>query len=404
MRKTLIIVILSFPFLVFNSLSQEHTKWRGPDSNGIYPDKGLLKQWPQDGPKTLWVFNQLGEGHSSPAISGGNIFIPAMIDGIGYIYKLSMEGKLVWKKAYGPEFTESYPGARATATVAGDVLYMVSGKGALVCMNTSDGKIRWQKDLFSDFDGKNIRWGINETLLIDGDILFCTPGGKKHNVIALNRHNGKLIWASPGKGEKSAYCSPLLVRLTARTILVTHTESSILGIDIANGKLLWSYPWTNKWAVHANTPVYNNGSLFCYSGYGQGAVMLKMSGDGSSVSKQWTNSSFDSRMGGAVLLDGYLYGSGDASRTWQCLDWATGKQMYSSTELGKGVVISADGMLFCYSERGELALVKATPSGFGVISKASISAGSGQHWAHPVINEGILYIHRGSALIAYKIK
>jgi outer membrane protein assembly factor BamB len=109
-------------------------------------------------------------------------------------------------------------------------------------------------------------------------------------------------------------------------------------------------------------------------------------------------------MGGAVLVDGYIYGSGDASRTWQCLDWNTGEQKYSSKAIAKGVTIYADGMLYCYSERGELALVKADPSGFNIISKTKVTLGSEQHWAHPVINNGILYVRHGDALIAYKIK
>jgi len=403
--KSILFGITFFAFyLHFNLSAQEPTRWRGPEGNGVYNETGLLKKWPQNGPEIIWSFDQLGEGHSSPAISGGNIYLPTMINGTGYIYKLSMNGKLVWKAEYGPEFTDSYPGSRATATIAGDLLYMLSGMGTLVCMNTSDGKIVWKKDLFTDFDGRNIRWGLNETVLVDGDKLFCTPGGKKHNVIALNRHTGELLWASAGKGEMSAYCSPLLIKLPAISILVTHSESNIMGIDAGNGRLLWSSNWPNQWSVHANTPLYEDGLLFCFSGYGQGAVMLKLNDGGSSITKLWDSKSFDNRIGGAVMVNGYIYGSGDKDRSWQCLKRDTGESMYSSTEIAKGVVIYADNMLYCYSERGELALVKADPSGFDVVSKTMVTKGSGQHWAHPVIHDGILLLHHGSSLIAYKIK
>lgn len=400
-------ILISIIFVLFNVqylFSQEPTRWRGPEANGNYPDKGLLKQWPQDGPEILWSFEELGQGHSSPSISGGYIYIPTMFQDKGYIFKLNMDGKLIWKVEYGTEFTESYPGARASATIAGDLLYILSGMGKLVCMNTADGKVVWNKDVFRDFDGLNIRWGLNETLVVDGDILYCTPGGKKYNIIALNRMTGELIWASPGVGEKSAYTTPLLIKFPSRTLLVTHSESHILGIDSSNGKVLWNYPWPNEYSVHANTPLYHNNMLFCFSGYGQGAIMFELKNDGLGFTKKWESKSFDSRIGGAVLVNGYIYGSGDTDRSWQCLDWNSGKRMYSSTEIAKGVVIYADGMLYLYSERGELALVKAEPSGFNVISKTRVSKGSGQHWPHPVIHEGILYIHRGSALIAYKIK
>ncbi len=397
---SIIFVLFSVQYL----FSQEPTRWRGPEANGNYPDKGLLKQWPQDGPEILWSFEELGQGHSSPSISGGYIYIPTMFQDKGYIFKLNMDGKLIWKVEYGTEFTESYPGARASATIAGDLLYILSGMGKLVCMNTADGKVVWNKDVFRDFDGLNIRWGLNETLVVDGDILYCTPGGKKYNIIALNRMTGELIWASPGVGEKSAYTTPLLIKFPSRALLVTHSESHILGIDSSNGKVLWNYPWPNEYSVHANTPLYHNNMLFCFSGYGQGSIMFELKNDGLGFTKKWENKSFDSRIGGAVLVNGYIYGSGDTDRSWQCLDWNSGKRMYSSTEIAKGVVIYADGMLYLYSERGELALVKAEPSGFKVISKTRVSKGSGQHWPHPVIHEGILYIHRGSALIAYKIK
>ena len=111
----------------------------------------------------------------------------------------------------------------------------------------------------------------------------------------------------------------------------------------------------------------------------------------------------DSRTGAAVLVDGYIYGSGD-SRVWSCLDWQTGEEKYTSKEIGNGAVIYADGMLYCYTQKGELALVAPDPSGFRVVSKTKVAKGSEQHWAHPVIYDGVLYVRHGKALIAYKVK
>jgi len=132
--------------------------------------------------------------------------------------------------------------------------------------------------------------------------------------------------------------------------------------------------------------------------------MLKLSADGNSVSQKWRNRTIDSRMGGAILLNGYIYASGDNNREWRCLEWETGKEMYASAAIAKGTLIYADGMLYCYSERGELALVKADPSGFQIVSKTKVLLGSEQHWAHPMIHDGVLYVRHGKALIAYKVK
>jgi outer membrane protein assembly factor BamB len=176
-----------------------------------------------------------------------------------------------------------------------------------------------------------------------------------------------------------------------------------LGIDATTGKLLWSVEHPNQYAVHPNTPIYSDGGLFVFSGYGQGGEKYKLSADGSSVTKEWDIKSFDSRMGGAILIDGFLYGSGDTGRSWQCIDWKTGEKKYSSTEIGQGATIAANKKLIGYSEKGELFMADADPSGFKVISKTKVTLGTEQHWAHPVINKGILYVRHGNTLIAYKI-
>ncbi|HOS72467.1 MAG TPA: PQQ-binding-like beta-propeller repeat protein, partial [Bacteroidales bacterium] len=138
MRKTVLIPVF---FLAATSflLSQQATRWRGPNAEGIYPGTGLLRSWPENGPEMLWSFEQLGEGYASPSISGGYIYIPTMIKGEGYMFKLSISGKEIWRVKYGSEFTRQYPGTRSSATIAGDLLYMLSGNGRLVCMDTGDG-------------------------------------------------------------------------------------------------------------------------------------------------------------------------------------------------------------------------------------------------------------------------
>jgi len=392
-------------FLSVTIFGQAPTKWRGPQGNGIYPDKGLMKTWPAEGPQVLWTFNDLGQGYSSPVFTKDNIYVSGMFDETGYIFKLTLKGELVWKVTYGKEFKESSPGSRACPVIVGDHLYFLSGVGSLVCMNTSDGKLIWSKDLFKDFDGRQITWGLNETVVIDGDKLYCTPGGVKDNVIALNRNTGSLIWSCPGMSDKSAYCTPLLVGMGKRKLLVTMTAKNIIGIDASTGKMLWNYAQTNKYAVNANTPLYFDKGLFCFSGYGTGGVKLGLSPDGSAVTKEWFCTTLDSRIGGAVLVNGYIYGSGDMSNpAWQCIDWKTGEQKYASKDIAKGNIIYADGMLYCYSEKGDLALVEANPSGFKIVSKIKVTAGSETHWAHLVINNGILYLRHGKSLIAYKIK
>jgi outer membrane protein assembly factor BamB len=403
MIKKLVGFLIFTGYLCFLSVGQEATRWRGKNADGIYSVEQLLPVWPAEGPQVLWSFTGLGKGFSSPAFANNKIYINGMIDGQAVLFVLDLNGKELQQFKYGKEFEESYPGVRSTPTIVGDLAYLLTGNGKMVCFDLKAGKPIWEKELFTQMDGANITWGITETPVIEGEKLFLTPGGKTNNVVALNRLTGETIWNCAGLGELSAYCTPMLVKLPARLLLVTHMANHVLGIDAASGKLLWTFEHPNQWAAHANTPVFYDGGILLFSGWGQGAEKLTLSADGSTITKAWTLKSFDGRQGGAVVINGFLYGSGDADRSWQCVDWKTGEKKYSSTQFSKGVVIAANNQLIGYTEKGELFMAEANPAGLKVISSTKVTLGTEQHWAHPVINKGILYVRHGNTLLAYKI-
>ncbi len=312
--------LLFFLVLAEFGNSQIINNWRGPNRDGKYHETNLLKLWPENGPAVLWTFEEIGLGFSSPVIHNGRIYVTGMEGEAGFIYVLSMQGKLLKKFPYGNEMAGSFPGSRTTPTLAGDLLYMVSGLGRLVCMNINTGAIVWSKDLFGDFDGQNIRWGFTENMIIYGNNIFVSPGGARNNVVALNRLNGNLVWTSPGKGSLSSYCSPLIVNHNGRNMLVTMMQDYIIGLDLATGRLLWSHPYANERNIHPNTPVYYDGALYCFSGYGKGGLKLKLNQAGTVVTQEWFNALLDNQIGGTVHLNGYIYGSGDRNRRWFTLD------------------------------------------------------------------------------------
>ncbi len=402
--KKLSLTLLTVIFLSCTGESQVFNDWRGPDRDGYYPETNLLKEWPENGPEMKWAFEKLGKGFTSPVIRNGKLYITGMEGDIGHVYIMTLDGELIDKYPYGIEDSGRYPGTRSTPTIVEDLLYVASGEGELICMDLNNGNIKWKRDLFSDFDSRNIRWGFTENLIIDGDMLFCSPGGKKHNIVALNRHTGRLIWSSEGEGGLSAYCSPLLINHNGRKMLVTHMQSNVIALDARTGRMLWSYPHSNFRNIHPNTPIYHDNHLYCVSGYGYGGFLLKLSSDGESVTKVWENSTLDPKMGSVIIKDGYIYGSGDRNRRWFCLDWETGEITYETRDIDKGNVISAEGLLYTYTERGELALLEPLPGRFRIISQTNITLGSDQHWAHLVINDGILYVRRGNALMAFDIR
>jgi outer membrane protein assembly factor BamB len=205
-------------------------QWRGTDRTGIYNETGLLKSWPAQGPQLLWHYDGLGEGHSSVAIANNKIYVTGLVDGKGQLFVFDMNGKLLNKKEYGLEWDTSYNGSRGTATVNNGKIYVYSGKGELVCFDENTLDIIWEKNVIDEFQGSNIRWGVNESPLIIDDKIIITPGGKEHNVVALNKNTGNIIWSCAGEGDLSSYCSPLYITDQQVPLIVTITAKHILGI------------------------------------------------------------------------------------------------------------------------------------------------------------------------------
>ncbi len=404
MQKRLILLSIVLLLNVSFLYSAENSQWRGPHRNGIYPEKNLLKKWPENGPKLLWSVEDLGKGFSSTSVAKNKVYITEMVNGTGYLRAYSISGKFLWKKSFGKDWDGQYPGTRTTPIICDGRLYLMSGVGMVFCFDAANGNSLWAVDLQKKFGARNIRWGMTESLLIDGNKVICTPGGNEVTMAALDRLTGKIIWTCKANGEKSAYCSPLLIKHGKIRMLLTMIEKSIIGVNAETGEFLWSFRHVTDYDIHPNIPIYMDGFIYCTSGYGTGGVKLKLSTDGKSVQEVWRNESLDSQMGAAVLVDGFIYGSGHATNGWQCLDWNTGEVKYRSRELGgKGNIIYADEMLYCYSERGYVALVKPGSAGFEVVSSFKIKKGSNPHWAHLVISDGRLYVHHGNALMIYSI-
>ncbi|MHC4983705.1 MAG: outer membrane protein assembly factor BamB family protein [Planctomycetota bacterium] len=379
-------------------------QWRGVNRDGKSDETGLLKRWPDAGPRLLWVANvDIGKGFSSVSVAEDTIYTTGMHGGEGYLYAISTDGKLKWKLKYGGEWKKSRPGTRTTPTVDGDRLYLMSGLGRIVCVDAKEGKEKWGLETLKKFRGRNIDWGIAESPLVYDNTVICTPGGRNATMVALNKMTGDVLWTTRGLSDLSAYCSPILVKDGERNLIVTATANNIVGVDADNGRVLWKLPYRNKSAAHPNTPLYHDGSVYVTSNYGLGGVMLKLSTDGSKIKKSWADTTLDTHHGNVVHVDGYIYGSASAGRR-VCLDWKTGNVEYRTRLVFKGSVIAAEGMLYCYDEDGTVALVEATPEKYKIVSSFRIKRGTGQHWAHPAIADGRLYIRHGGALMAFDIR
>lgn len=409
-RRKKINILIAFMAITCAIDAQISSQWRGMNRDGKYPDRELLSEWPVDGPQKIWTIPGIGIGHSSAVVKDDVIYITGIKETVGVITALNLEGKVLWENTYGSEWEKNFEGTRTTPTIDGDFIYLVSGIGEAYCLSTKKGETIWKVDLFKTFDGENLTWGITESPVVYKDRVIFMPGGKNTMMVALNKADGSTAWKTPavkGEGEegyKSAYCSPQIFEHHGKTIIASHTEKNIVGVDAENGNLLFTHFWPNQWSVHANTPLYKKDMLFCASGYGKGSIMLRIAKDGKSVSTEWENPSFDPRMTGFVEIDGYIYGSGEKKNGWQCIEWKTGKQVYSSKDIQIGSVITADNKLYCFSEKGEVALVNPTTEKFDIVSQFQLSDDTKQNWPHPVIYNGILLLRLKDTLYAFNIK
>ncbi|HYQ57916.1 MAG TPA: PQQ-binding-like beta-propeller repeat protein [Draconibacterium sp.] len=388
-------------------------QWRGEDRKGIFNEQNLLKEWPEDGPAEIWFVEGIGDGYGSPTLTDNEIFVTGAVDSTATMFNIDLNGQIKWKMPFGIEWVESYPGSRSQPTVVDDLIYVGSGMGNLYCLSRSTGALVWEKDFVKDFNGVYPRFGHSEAPVIDAEKVFWTPGGKEHNVVALNRFTGELIWSNKGHSERSGYNPGTLIKLPSRNIFVTFSAYNLMGFDIETGELLWTHAQDNvafeerepgMGDTHSNSVIFDKGYIYYAAGDGNCGVKLQLSDDGTKITEEWRNIGFDSYMGGIVKIDDYLYGSATSNKYFKSID-ATSGVVTDSLRLGWGAVIAADNMLYYYGQNGTLSLIELDEAGkMNQVSDFKIKRGANEHFAHPVIKNGTLYQRHGQVLMAFDVK
>jgi len=384
-------------------------RFRGPAGDGIFPETGLLKKWPEGGPKLVWSVTGLGKGFSSVALAEGTVYVTGM-DGQkqGYLFAFNLDGSPKWKVAYGPEMGKTGPavaGTRGTPTVDGDKIYVMSSFAKLYIIDPKKGQVLKSVNLLEISGAKQARFGFAECVLVDGKKIICTPGGPDASLMALDKDTEKKIWQSKGLSQQSAYCSARLIRHGNRRLIITLAEKGIVALDPETGNTLWQHEQANRFGVRPCPPLFADGRVYFCAGGGSGGIQLALADDGLSVTPKWTDKTLDPQMHGVVLVDGCIYGTAQsANKGLVCLDWKTGKVMWNASVVKMAAAVSADGMLYVYGEDGMMRLVKPSPEAFKPVSQFAVTQGTDQHWAHPTISNGRLYIRHGDALMAYDIK
>ncbi len=421
MKNIKILIVLAIvPILFQCNNSTEISQWRGENRDGIYHETNLLKEWPEDGPELLWSAEELPTGFSTVSIGNDLVYSTGLRDSVDLLFAVSTEGKIKWEVPIGKGWTQSFPPSRCTPIVENDKVYATSGTGHIGCFNALTGEKIWLFNASEKFKGTFGSWGIAESPLIVDDKIIFTPCGNQTTMIALDKNTGETIWETESLNDNPGYASPILAVINDTKVIINVLASNLIGVNANNGKILFHKDyasisnevsvafWDGGPFTNTNNPIYKDYNIYLTSGYDHVGVMFDLSKDLSQIEVKWIDTTLDVHHGGAVLVDGYIYGSNwinNRKGDWCCIDWNTGKTKYVTEWETKGSIIYADGMLYCYDEaKGNIALVEADANEFKVISSFKVPLGTGPHWSHPVIHNGILYIRHMDALMAFNIK
>lgn len=385
-------------------------QWRGPNRDDVSTETGLLKSWPEGGPRRVWLFEDCGVGYSGPAIVGNRLYIMGARDGNDLLLAIdATTGEELWFAHVGEMVENNWgDGARGTPSVDGDHVYGMGSQGNLVCVSAAQGELVWTKSM-EELGGNRPNWAFTESPLVYKDLVLCTPGGEQGAIAALNKNTGEVVWQSADVTSEAHYSSIVLAQRAQGDEFVQLLPDQLVGVDAKDGKLLWSQPWPGRVAV-IPTPIVKDDLVYVTSGYGIGCMLVGVGPD-HAVELVYENKEMKNQHGGVILVGDHVYGHSD-DVGWVCQDLKTGERVWRDREsLGKGAVAYADGMLYCISEdEGEVALVEASPEGwnehgrFKLDPQTEVRKPAGKIWTHPVICDGKLYLRDQNLLFCFDIK
>ena len=391
-----------FAALTENGVNNDWPQWRGPNRDGISNETGLLKSWPESGPKVIWNAPS-GDGYSGISISQGRVYT-MFGEGENEIVVCldAATGKEIWRFRSDSKYRNQFGnGPRSTPTVDSELVFTLGAKGKLYALNAKLGTKVWGHDLRKEYGGKMPTWGVSTSPLVEGNLLLVDVGGKNgYGIVAFNKENGKVVWKS--KTQLPGYSAPIAVTVNGIRQIIFFTGTSLISVSPKDGKQYWRYPWRTSYDVNAATPIFiPPDKVFASSGYDKGAVVLKMKTSNGAVQIEeiWKSRVMRNRFSSSILYGNHLYGFDEA--TLKCVDVNTQEKKWAKSGFGKGSLIYADGHLIVLSERGKLVLIEATPTEY--LEKASAKVLKDKCWTVPTLVNGKLYIRNQKEILCLDI-
>jgi outer membrane protein assembly factor BamB len=385
-----------------SSPNRDWPRFRGPAMDGRYEGE-IETAWPEGGLPPLYK-QPIGGGYASFVIADGVAFTIEQRRGqeVAAAYDLET-GREVWTRSWTADFRETLggDGPRATPTWDEGRLFVLGAEGNLEVLEGATGEIVWERNILEDANAGNLTWGMSASPLIVDEKVVVLPGGSGgSSVIAYDKATGDILWKS--LDDTQAYTSPILVTLAGERQILVVSARRAMGLSVDGGALLWDHPWVTNQGINVAQPlVLGEDRVFLSAGYGHGAEVVEILRDdaGMKARSVWSNTRMKNKFTSSVLHEGHIYGLDEAILA--CVDASTGDLKWKGGRYGYGQLVFASGHLVVLTERGEVALVKATPERHEEI--AMFPAIEGKTWNHPAIGGGILLVRNANEMAAFRI-
>jgi len=384
----------------------------GMNRTGTSTETGLLKAFPQDGPRVVWK-TPLGTSMSGIAVAGKQALTLFQDETRQFAVSLSTEnGQILWKTALAPAFENGMGnGPRATPAVAEGRVFVMTGEGLLAGLDATTGKLLWKVDVPQQFGGQAAEYGVACSPLVSGDLVIVQAGSEAAGIVALQSASGKLVWKS--RSGRSGYASPVLLTLAGVSQVVAFDAAGAGGLDPRTGAELWQFPFPTEYDCNTACPVQvGEREVLISAGENHGAVILQLapSGDTFEAKPVWSSLGKDSQLRAEwqtpVVHNGHLYGldnSGSAGPITNlvCIRLSDRKTVWQKPRFGKSNLILADGRLWITTMKGELVLVEASDREYRELGRAVVLETTRQA---PSLVDGRLYVRDDQHVICLDVR
>ena len=384
-------------------------RWRGAGEDGRSPVTGIIKDW-SGGLKKLWEVNFLCQDNSTaswsaPVVQGNRLVVCGRDQERDLVFGLDpADGKLLWQAAYASKARTGHgSGPRATPCIEEDRVYTFGRSGDLACWNLLDGRELWRRNV-RDEGGKEPGWGFSSSPLIAGPFVVVQGGGTART-IAYDKMTGEVAWKA---GDNLAgYAALATMQLGGKPAILAFHGKGLAAVEAGSGRELWDVPWETPYDVNAMTPLLSDDLVFITSGYGTGCQLLRVSATGAEI--VWQSKVVAAHHSDSYIIDGFLFGySGQSSQNkgeFKCVELATGREQWSTGEMGWGTCVMVEGHLLCGDIKGNLFLMKPDPREFIKVTELRQALGEveGPVWTVPVIANGRLYLRFKQRLVCYDL-